>query len=297
RPGRRDEVITAPLTAGYTALAVLNAGGVPVFADVDPETYTLDPRGLERALTPRTRAVLPVHLYGRMADMEAVCEFASRRGLVVVEDAAQAHGARLGGRRAGGWGHAAAFSFYPTKNLGAYGDGGAVTSDDARLIERVKELRQGGHPSALVGRIAGRNSRLDELQAAALRVKLKRLDAWNRRRRQLAAMYHKLLARGAKRLVLPSTSATPESHVFHLYVVRHPERERLRAHLAARGIETLIHYPAPLHLQPLFQRRTQPALPTAERLTNEILSLPLYPQLRDEELRAVAHAVLEFENA
>jgi dTDP-4-amino-4,6-dideoxygalactose transaminase len=295
RPGRRDEVITAPLTAGYTALAVLKAGGVPAFADVDPNTYTLDPRSLERALTPRTRAVVPVHLYGRMANMEAVREFAGRRGLVVIEDAAQAHGARLNGRRAGAWGHASAFSFYPTKNLGAYGDGGAVTSDDARLIERVKELRQGGHPSALGGRIAGMNSRLDELQAAALRVKLKRLDAWNRRRRQLAAMYRRLLSRGGKRLALPSTGAGAGSHVFHLYVVRHPERERLRAHLAARGVETLIHYPSTLHLQPLFRRRARPALPVAERLADEILSLPLYPQLRDEELCAVADAALEFE--
>src|SRR5215216_4560536 len=296
RPGRRDEVITAPLTAGYTALGILNAGGIPVFADVNPETYTLDPRGLERALTRRTRAVVPVHLYGRMAEMEAVCDFASRRGLVVVEDAAQAHGARVGGRRAGAWGHAAAFSFYPTKNLGAYGDGGAVTSDDARLIERVKELRQGGHPSALGGRVAGRNSRLDELQAAALRVKLRRIAGWNRRRRQLASEYRRLLARGARRLVLPSERAGAGSHVFHLYVVRHPERERLRAHLAARGVETLIHYPAPLHRQPLFRRRGQPALPAAEALSREILSLPLYPQLRDEELHAVAAAVLEFDD-
>ena len=297
RPGRRDEVITTPLTAGYTALGIQNAGGVPVFSDIAPETFTLDSRGLERALTPRTRAVVPVHLYGRMADIEAVCDFAARRGLVVVEDAAQAHGASVDGRRAGAWGHAAAFSFYPTKNLGAYGDGGAITSNDARLIERVKELRQGGHPSALVGHVSGRNSRLDELQAAALRVKLKRLDAWNRRRRRLAAMYHKLLARGVKRLVLPSTGADPDSHVFHLYVVRHPERERLRAHLAARGVETLIHYPAPLHLQTLFKRRAQPALPSTEQLTGEIFSLPLYPQLRDAELRAVADAILAFENA
>lgn len=295
RPGRRDEVITAPLSAGYTALGVLNAGGVPTFSDIDPETFTLDPRALERALTPRTRAVVPVHLYGRMTDMEAVCDFASRRGLVVVEDAAQAQGARLVRRRAGAWGHAAAFSFYPTKNLGAYGDGGAVTSDDAQLIDRVKELRQGGHPSAMKGRVAGRNSRLDELQAAALRVKLKRLDAWNRKRRRLAGTYHKLLSRRVRQLILPSTGADINSHVFHLYVVRHPERDRLRAHLAARGVETLIHYPAPLHLQTLFRRPRQPALSSAERLTNEILSLPLYPQLRDEELRAVADAVLEFE--
>jgi dTDP-4-amino-4,6-dideoxygalactose transaminase len=311
RPGRRDEVITAPLTAGYTALAVSNAGGVPAFADIDPDTYTLDPRGLERALTKRTRAVVPVHLYGQVADMEAVCDFAARRGLLVIEDAAQAHGARLAGRRAGAWGHAAAFSFYPTKNLGAYGDGGAVTSDDSGLIERVKELRQGGHPSALGGSLAGRNSRLDELQAAALRVKLKRLSDWNRRRRQLASLYRRLLSRGPARgtsrdarrlvlpsehaLILPSERAGAGSHVFHLYVVRHPERERLRAHLAARGIETLVHYPAPLHLQPLFRRRGQAPLPAAEAATREIFSLPLYPQLRDEEVREVAEAVLEFE--
>lgn len=295
RPGRRDEVITSPLTAGYTALAILNAGGVPAFADVDPKTYTLDPRGLERALTRRTRAIVPVHLYGQMADMEAVCEFASRRGLVVIEDAAQAHGARLRGRRAGAWGHAAAFSFYPTKNLGAYGDGGAVTSGDASLIERVKELRQGGHPSALGRRVAGRNSRLDELQAALLRVRLARLDAWNMRRRQLAGLYQRLLKRGVKRLILPSAQRGAGSHVFHLYVVSHPERERLRAHLAARGVETLIHYPSALHLQPLFRRRERPALATAERLSGEVFSLPLYPQLREDELRVVAGAILEFE--
>jgi dTDP-4-amino-4,6-dideoxygalactose transaminase len=264
---------------------VANASGVPAFADINPDTYTLDPSALARALTRHTRAVVPVHLYGRMAEMEAICDFAARRGLVVVEDAAQAHGARRGGRRAGSWGEAAAFSFYPTKNLGAYGDGGAVTSNDARLIERVKELRQGGHPSALAGRVAGRNSRLDELQAAVLRVKLRRLDAWNRRRRRLAQTYGRLLSRVAGRLVLPRMPQEAGSHVFHLYVVRHPERERLRAHLAARGIETLIHYPAPLHLQPLFRRRGRHALPSAESLTDEILSLPLYPHLREEDLR------------
>jgi dTDP-4-amino-4,6-dideoxygalactose transaminase len=156
-------------------------------------------------------------------------------------------------------------------------------------------LRQGGHPSALAGHAAGRNSRLDELQAAALRVKLRRLSDWNRRRRQLASMYRRLLSNGAGRLVLPAERAGAGSHVFHLYVVRHPERERLRAHLAARGVETLIHYPAPLHLQPLFRRRGQPPLPAAERLTREIFSLPLYPQLRDEELREVAEAILNFE--
>lgn len=294
RPGQRDEVITTPLTAGYTALAILNAGGVPVFADIDPETYLLAPAALECALTPRTRAVVPVHLYGQMADMEAVCEFAARCGLTVIEDAAQAHGAQLGERRAGAWGHAAAFSFYPTKNLGAYGDGGAVTSDDTQLIARVKELREGGHLQALGGRVAGRNSRLDEMQAAMLRVKLRRLDGWNRRRGQLAGMYQRLLGRAGRQLVLPSLRAEPGSHVFHLYVVRHPLRERLRAYLAARGVMTMIHYPSPLHHLPLFRRRGQHALPVAEAMTNEIFSLPLYPQFRDDELRTVVEAVLDF---
>ncbi len=305
-PGRGDEVITTPLTAGYTALAILNAGATPVFADIDPHTYTLDPREFERAITSRTRAVVPVHLYGQMSDMRGICEVAARHQLIVIEDAAQAHGAQLEGRRAGAHGHAAAFSFYPTKNLGAYGDGGAVTSNDTELIERVKTLRQGGHPDAMRavnrdgGRFAaGRNSRLDELQAAMLRVKLKRLDEWNSRRQQLAANYGRELARAASSsndLRLPS-AREPESHVFHLFVIEHARRDALRAHLAARGIETLIHYPYLLHEQPLFASRTpRRALPVAERAASRILSLPLYPQLRTEELRAVAAAILDFES-
>jgi dTDP-4-amino-4,6-dideoxygalactose transaminase len=295
RPGRGDEVITTSLTAGYTGLAILKAGAVPVFADIDAETFTLAPDKLERVLTARTRAIVPVHLYGQMADMEAICEFAARHNLVVIEDAAQAHGAQHGGKRAGAWGHAAAFSFYPTKNLGAYGDGGAVTSVDARLIERVKELRQGGHAACLKGQVAGLNSRLDEVQAAALRIKLKYLDGWNRRRRALADMYQRLLLRSDRGLVLPTTRAGSESHIYHLYVVRCLERDRLRVHLAERGVETLIHYPLLLHQQPLFRRDGQPELPTAETLTHQIFSLPLYPQLRDEEVRAVAETIHDFE--
>jgi len=295
RPGRGDEVITTSLTAGYTGLAILKAGAVPVFADIDAETFTLAPDKLERVLTARTRAIVPVHLYGQMADMEAVCEFAARHDLVVIEDAAQAHGAQHGGRRAGAWGHAAAFSFYPTKNLGAYGDGGAVTSVDARLIERVRELRQGGHAACLKGQVAGLNSRLDEVQAAALRVKLKCLDGWNRRRRALADLYQRLLLRPDRRFVLPTIRAGSESHIYHLYVVRCLERDRLREHLTERGVETLIHYPLLLHQQPLFRRDGQPELPTAETLAHQIFSLPLYPQLRDEELHAVAEAIHDFE--
>jgi dTDP-4-amino-4,6-dideoxygalactose transaminase len=292
REGREDEVITSPLTAAYTALAIKSVGGVPVFADIDPQTYTLNPRAVEKAITPRTRAVVPVHLYGQMADMPALCEVAARHGLIVIEDAAQAHGAHLRGRRAGAHGHAAAFSFYPTKNLGAYGDGGAVVSNDATLIERVKTLRQGGHAPALRGHIEGRNSRLDEIQAAALRVKLTYLEGWNQQRQILGEVYNEAL--GGSRADIPP-ALIPEAHVYHLYVVQHPARNHLRTHLAARGIETVIHYPFLLHRQPLFRRGGQRDLPVAERAAERILSLPLYPQFGTEELRAVTDAILSFD--
>lgn len=293
RQGRQDEVITSPLTAAYTALAILNAGGVPVFADIDPQTYTLDPSAVERVITPRTRAIMPVHLYGQMADMPALCEVAARHGLTVIEDAAQAHGARIEGKRAGALAHAAAFSFYPTKNLGACGDGGAVTSDDLALIQRVKTLRQGGHAPAFRAGVEGRNSRLDEMQAVLLRVKLQRLEKWNERRRSLTRIYDETL-RGT-RLQLPSTRA-PEAHVYHLYVTQHPQRDRLRSHLAAHGIEALIYYPFLLHQQPLFRRPEQGALPVAEDVAGKILSLPLHPHLTEEETREVADKILLFES-
>lgn len=293
RQGRQDEVITSPLTAAYTALAILNAGGVPVFADIDPQTYTLDPSAVERVITPRTRAIMPVHLYGQMADMSALCEVAARHGLTVIEDAAQAHGARIEGKRAGALAHAAAFSFYPTKNLGACGDGGAVTSDDLALIQRVKTLRQGGHAPAFRAGVEGRNSRLDEMQAVLLRVKLQRLEKWNERRRSLTRIYDETL-RGT-RLQLPSTRA-PEAHVYHLYVTQHPQRDRLRSHLAAHGIEALIYYPFLLHQQPLFRRPEQGALPVAEDVAGKILSLPLHPHLTEEETREVADKILLFES-
>jgi dTDP-3-amino-3,4,6-trideoxy-alpha-D-glucose transaminase len=292
RPGLREEVITSTLTAGYTALAIQNAGAIPVFADIDPQSYTIDPVSLEKAITPRTRAIVPVHLYGQMADMNAICDIAARRGLIVIEDAAHAHGAQIDGKRAGAHGHAAAFSFYPTKNLGALGDGGAVVSNDAGLIERVKDLRQGGHPGALRARAPGRNSRLDEMQAAVLRVKLSRLEAWNRRRQNLAAEYQSCLEQVAD-VVRPS-ARKPDSHVFHLYVVQHPSRDRLISHLAARGVQALIHYPYLLHQQPLFRNHSQRELPVAERLVERILSLPLYPQLSSDELRAAASALAGF---
>lgn len=293
RAGCSDEVITSPLTAAYTALAILNAGGVPVFADVDTRTLTLDPEAVERAITPRTRAIVPVHLYGQMADVGSIEEIAARHDLILIEDGAQAHGACFQGRTVGAHGQAAAFSFYPTKNLGAYGDGGAVTSNDVALIERVKVLRQGGHASALRANLVGRNSRLDEIQAAMLRVKLGRLNEWNVRRRRLAATYDEVLGRGARCVMIPSVHS-PEAHVHHLYVIQHPERDHLRSHLAACGIETMIHYPYLLHHQPLFRQASWRALPNAERAAERILSLPLYPQLEMEEQAAVINAVLAF---
>ena len=292
--GGNHEVITTPLTAGYSALAILSAGGVPVFADVNPRTYTLDPESVEKAITPRTSAIVPVHIYGQMADMEGICQVASRHGLVVIEDAAQAHGAENFGKRAGGYGMAAAFSFYPTKNLGACGDGGAVTSNDVRLCDRVKSLREGGHLEALQTSAIGRNSRLDEIQAAVLRVKLRYLAEWNLRRQSFAKMYFNELARVGSGLMLPHACA-PETHVYHLFVVQHENREALRAHLAMQGIQTMIHYPFLLHEQPLFRRQEQRPLPVAEGLVKRILSLPLYPQLKVDELLAVSRAIYEFE--
>jgi dTDP-4-amino-4,6-dideoxygalactose transaminase len=294
RGGKRPEVITSPLAPGYTGLAIAGAGAVPVFADVNPRTYTLDPEAIEKAITAQTRAIVPVHIYGQMADMGGICEIAARHGLIVIEDAAQAHGASLDGKRAGGHGHAAAFSFYPTKNLGAYGDGGAVTSNDARLIEEVKSLREGGHPSALNTNVIGRNSRLDEIQAAVLRAKLTHLEEWNLKRLKLAKMYCDELSSAGNDLILPC-AGKPGSHVYHLFVVQHKKREALRAHLAGRGIETMIHYPFLLHQQPLFRRREQRPLAVAESLVERILSLPLYPQLKADELVAVSRAVCEFE--
>jgi dTDP-3-amino-3,4,6-trideoxy-alpha-D-glucose transaminase len=292
--GRRDEVITTPLSAGYTALAIVNAGGVPVFADIDLRTYTIDPASLEERITSRTCAIVPVHLYGQMANMPAICEIARRHRLVVIEDAAQAHGARLRGRAPGAHGDAAAFSFYPTKNLGALGDAGAVVSDDHALIERVKTLRQGGHPAAMAGEHAGRNSRLDELQAAVLRVRLKHLESLNSSRRSLAQSYDRLL-QDQPQIRCPEVVEV-NGHVHHLYVVRHPDRDRLRIYLAANGIETIVHYPFLLHRQPLFREPRQTTHSNAERVVGEIISLPLHPHLGEAAVHEVARWIKAFES-
>jgi dTDP-4-amino-4,6-dideoxygalactose transaminase len=291
--GPGDEVITVAHTAVATVAAVALAGARPVLVDVDPADGTMDPAKVEALVTPRTRAILPVHLYGQPAALAPLLDIAGRHSLFLVEDCAQAHGARYRGRPVGGWGHIASFSFYPTKNLGALGDGGAVVTDDPTLAERLRLLRQYGWRERYVSEIAGYNSRLDELQAAVLRVKLRYLDNWNERRRGLAARYDELLARAP--LVRPVVR--PESEpVYHLYVVQCAERERLRRYLAAEGIGSAVHYPVPVHRQPAYYHLGYGAgaLPVSERLANQVLSLPLYPALSAAAVERVAQAISRF---
>jgi dTDP-4-amino-4,6-dideoxygalactose transaminase len=287
--GPGDEVITASHTAVATVCAVERAGARPVFVDIDPDTYTLDPAAVEAALTPRTRALLPVHLYGHPADLPALAAIARKHNLCLIEDCAQAHGARHGGKLVGTFGELAAFSFYPTKNLGAFGDAGAVLTSDARLAERLRRLRNYGQARRCHHAERGVNSRLDELQAALLRAKLARLDEHNAERRRLAARYRA----GLSGVVLPQADEPRIHHVYHLFVVRHAARDRLRLRLRARGVETLVHYPVPVHLQPAYaDLGYRPgSLPATERAAREVLSLPLYVGLGEERVARVAEAV------
>jgi len=291
--GPGDEVVTTSISAAFTALAVRMAGARPVFADVDPRTLTLDPESVAGALTPRTRAIVPVHLYGHPADMDPILTLARERGLAVLEDACQAHGALYRGRPVGtlaGASGVGALSFYPTKNLGGLGDGGAVLVNDPGLAARLRQLRNGGQSDRYRHETAGVNSRLDELQAALLRVGLRHLPAWTERRRALAALYARELEGAGVQVLREQPYARA---VFHLFVVRHPRRDALAAALAERGVGTLIHYPIPLHLQPAFASLGgRPGdRPVAETASAEILSLPLYPELTDEQAGRVVEAV------
>jgi dTDP-4-amino-4,6-dideoxygalactose transaminase len=293
--GPGDEVVTTPVSAAFTALAVLQAGARPVFVDVDPATLNLDPGQVEKALTPRTKALLPVHLYGHPADMDPMLALARERGLAVLEDACQAHGALYRGRPVGtlaGEPGVGALSFYPTKNLGALGDGGAILVNDPALASRLRQLRNGGQSDRYRHEQPGVNSRLDEIQAAFLRVGLRHLPAWTERRRALAELY----VRGLEGSGVEPLREQPYARaVHHLFVVRHPRRDALADGLRARGVGTLVHYPIPLHLQPAFAfLGGRPGdLPVAEKATGEILSLPLFPELRDEQAHAVVEAVRE----
>jgi dTDP-4-amino-4,6-dideoxygalactose transaminase len=293
RPG--DEVIVPGHTFIASWLAVSQIGAVPIGADVDPQSFNLDPARIEAALSPRTVAIMPVHLYGNPAAMDEINRVAARHGLFVLEDAAQAHGARYRSRRAGSLGHAAGFSFYPTKNLGALGDGGAIVTSDAQLAERARKYRNYGSSAKYVHDIAGANSRLDELQAAFLRVGLRRLDAENTRRREIAAAYRERLA-GIEGLLLPAVERDSE-HVHHLFVVCGPQRDALAAGLAARDIATMVHYPCPPHLQPAFSGATLRApLPITQALAGKVLSLPLWPAMTEDQLDYIAAAVREVLN-
>jgi dTDP-4-amino-4,6-dideoxygalactose transaminase len=285
--GPGDEVITAANTCVPTIAGIEGAGAVPVLADVDPSTFTLDPARVEEAITERTVAIVPVHLYGQCADLAPLLELAGRRGLKVVEDCAQAHGAQYHGRPAGSFGDAAAFSFYPTKNLGALGDAGAVVTSDSEIAGRARLMRNYGERERFEHVLKGRNSRLDALQAAVLLAKLPRLEGWNDRRRELAKRYSSAIGEGN---VVAPAEAERRLHVYHLYVVRATDRDGFRGALGAHGIQTAIHYPTPVHRQPAY-RELEPAgrsLAVSEELAASIVSIPLYPELSDDEATHIA---------
>ena len=319
KPG--DEVITTPYTFFATAGAVARLGGKSVFVDIDPLTYNIDPAALEAAVTPRTRAIIPVHLYGQVAEMDAVMEVASRHNLIVIEDAAQAIGAEYKGRRAGSIGHFGCFSFFPSKNLGGFGDGGMVTSNDPELADRVKLLRNHGYRPKYYNKVVGGNFRLDAIQAAVLRVKLKYLDQWTEARQRNAARYRELFneselsirpetlakQRGAESfesdrpladvagVVLPA-EAPGGRHIYNQFVIRVGRRDELMAFLKERKIGTEVYYPVPMHLQECFADLGHGAgdFPRSERAALETLALPIYPELTDEMMTTVVEAVADF---
>ena len=291
--GPGDEVITTPFTFIATANTISHCGARPVFVDIDPRTYNIDPAAIEAAITERTKAIVAVHLYGQPADMDPIVELAGAHGLYVVEDAAQAIGARYKGRPVGSIGHAGCFSFYPTKNLGAYGDGGMVVTNDAALAEKVDILRRQGGKKKYHAEVLGFNSRLDTLQAAILGVKLKHLDAWNEARRRVAQRYNELL----DGLPLTTPYESPDVyHVYHQYTIRAEQRDALAAYLKGRGIGTMIYYPVPLHLQRLYADLGygEGSLPASEAASQEVLSLPMYPELSEEQIGMVVEAITDF---
>ncbi len=299
--GPGDEVITTPFTFIATANTISHCGARAVFVDIDPRTYNIDPTAIEEAITERTKAIVPVHLYGHPADMDPIMELAEAHGLYVIEDAAQAVGARYPstgsgrskGRRVGCMGHAGCLSFYPTKNLGAYGDGGMVVTNDAALAEKVDVLRRQGSKRKYHAEVLGFNSRLDSLQAAILGVKLKYLDGWNEARRQVAQRYNELLA--GLPVTMPYKSPDVY-HVYHQYTIRAEQRDALAAYLKERGIGTMIYYPVPLHLQGLYAGLGygEGSLLVSEVASREVLSLPMYPELTEAQQQEVAQAIREF---
>jgi dTDP-4-amino-4,6-dideoxygalactose transaminase len=290
---RGEEVITSTFTAVATIAAIEAAGARPVLVDIDPDTYCLDSELVQAAITSRTNAILPIHLFGFPADLSPLMDVAQKNNLLLIEDCAQAHGAKYGKKSIGTWGKAGAFSFYPTKNLGAYGDGGMIVTNDGELTDRLRSLRQYGWGSGKISEEKGMNSRLDELQAAILRVKLVDLETANARRIQLANRYRSLLTMSS--VTLPATRPGIDP-VYHQFVIRHPKRDALKRFLADRGITTLVRYPVPVHLQKGYFNLGYPAgsFPVAELASGEVLSLPLYPEMTDEMVDDVCRVVLMF---
>ena len=289
-----DEVIAPAFTFFGTAGSIWRAGARPAFVDIDPDTFNLSPAGVEAAVTERTRALLPVHLYGQMCDMDAIGAVAERYGLPVIEDAAQAIGAEADGRRAGSLGTCGCFSFYPTKNLGAMGDAGLVTTNDADLADKLEKLRNHGQTRQYIHDFVGGNFRMDSVQAAALGVKLRHLDAWTDARRRNAARYGELLA-GVADVTLP-VERPGRRHIYHQYVIRAERRDELRAHLSERGVASAVYYPLGLHQQACFAGLGYAAgdFPETERACREVLALPVHPELSDDQLDYVAAAIREF---
>ncbi len=289
--GPGDEVITVPSTFMATAEAISFCGATPVFVDIDETTYTMDPAQLERALTPRTKAIVPVHLFGQMADMDPILEFARTHGLPVVEDACQAHGAEYKGRKAGSLGVAGCFSFYPGKNLGALGEAGAIVTTDAALAQRIRTLRDHGQSKKYHHSVIGWNGRMDGIQAAVLRVKLKHLPQWNAQRRAHAKRYYELLA-NTPGVSLPREAAYAQ-HVYHVFAVLTARRDEVLAELGQRGVQCGIHYPIPVHLQEAYQllRLGPGSFPVAERTSAELLSLPMFPELTEEQIGYVVSSL------
>lgn len=293
--GAGDEVITTPFTFVATANTISHSGARPVFVDIDPLTYNLDPALVAAAVTPATKAIVPVHLYGQPAAMDAIMAIAEQHGLAVIEDAAQAIGAEYQGRRAGSIGHVGCLSFYPTKNLGAYGDAGMVVTNDAALADKLDVLRRQGGKTKYFHQVLGFNSRLDTMQAAVLRVKLRYLERWQEARRAAARRYTELLAASGAPVVTPYVRPDVR-HVYHQYTIRAPQRDALAQHLQQRGVGTMIYYPLPLHLQGLYRDlgMAEGSLPHAEAAGHEVLSLPMFPELSVAQQEEIVAAIAEF---
>jgi dTDP-4-amino-4,6-dideoxygalactose transaminase len=296
--GQGDEVITTPFTFFATGGAIARAGATPVYVDIDSVTFNIDPAKIEEAITEKTKAIIPVHLYGQMADMEAIAEIAAKHNLGVVEDAAQAIGAKQNGKSVGELGSAATYSFFPTKNLGAYGDGGMIVTDDQELAEKCQVIRVHGSKPKYYHHVLGYNSRLDELQAAVLNVKFPHLDTWSQLRREKADNYTRLLNEQLGGTVQTPVQKEGNYHVFHQYTIRVEKRDELQQYLKEQGVASMIYYPLPLHVQPVFKELgyKEGDFPVSEKAAKEALSLPMFPELKIEQQEYVVSKIVEFFN-